>query len=285
MNMNVVQQPAQSTPRTAGEHLFEEYLRSQGITNFEYEKERAGKKKRPDYTVTLDREYLFDVKDFTYTDVPDGGAFDAYQRLRRKIEEVRAQFREYKEWPCCAVLYNDNAHLVDLNTPMIVLGAMYGDAGITMQFDTRTGRIIEGSEREEFLSGGKMLLRGRQGKTAQVRNTTISALITLRHVRTGYARLCKDLSDRKQQPDFDLGEWVGVERDFDQAEEHIGVIVWENAFARIPLPRRLFSGDYDERYGIDDEGNLRRLSAGGGVLEFEALMGEDKSPLFSKAEG
>jgi hypothetical protein len=82
-------------PRTMGERLFEEYLRSQGITDFEYEKEREGKLKRPDYTVRLDREYLFDVKDFIYTEVPEGGSYNPYQRLRSKIGEIRDQFREY----------------------------------------------------------------------------------------------------------------------------------------------------------------------------------------------
>jgi hypothetical protein len=168
---------------------------------------------------------------------------------------------------------------------MIVQGAMYGDLGITMQFDTTSGCILEGSEREEFLSGGKMLMRGMKGGTAQVRNTTISALITLRHVRTGYAHLCKDLRDTKGQPGFSLGGWVGAPRDFDQEEEHVGVIVWENAFARIRFPRHLFCGDYDERYGLDDEGSLRRVYAGRGVLDFEELMGERRSPLFSKRQG
>jgi hypothetical protein len=269
-------------PRTAGELLFEEYLRTQGITDFEYEKERTGKWKKPDYTVTLDREYLFDVKDFTYTDVPEFSTLDPYQRLRSKIGEIRDQFREYKEWPCCAVLYNDNAHLVDLITPMIVQGAMYGNAGVTMKFDAETGEFIKGSEREEFLSGGKMLLRGMKSETAQVRNTTISALITLRMIRTGYGQLCKDLRERKEQTGFSLGGWIGAERDFNQDEEHVGVIVWENAFARLPFPRHLFCGDYDERYGIDDEGNLRRIYVGAGVLEFERLMGEQRSPIFNK---
>jgi hypothetical protein len=272
-------------PRTTGERLFEEYLRSQGITDFEYEKEREGKRKRPDYTVRLDREYLFDVKDFTYTEVPECGSYDPYQRLRGKIGEIREQFREYKDWSCCAVLYNDNAHLVDLTTPMIVQGAMYGDPGITMQFKAATGEFVKGSEREEFLSGGKMLLRGMKSGTAQVRNTTIGALITLRHVRTGYARLCKDLRDRKDQSGFSLGGWVGAERDFNHEEEHVGVMVWENAFARIPFPRHLFCGDYDERYGPDDEGYLGRIYAGRGVLDFEELMGERRSPIFSERGG
>jgi hypothetical protein len=280
-NMTIDTAGVVTEPRTAGERLFEEYLRSQGITDFEYEKKREGKRKRPDYTVRLDREYLFDVKDFIYTEVPECDGYNPYQRLRIKIGEMREQFREFKDWPCCAVLYNDNAHLVDLTTPMIVQGAMYGDSGITMKFEVASGHFVKGSEREEFLSGGKMLLRNMKSGTAQVRNTTISALITLRHVQTGYARLCKDFRDRKGQPGFSSGEWVSAERDFDHEEEHVGVIVWENAFARIPFPRNLFCGDYDERYGLDDEGYLRRIYAGKGVLAFEELMGEEISPIFS----
>lgn len=270
-----------SESRTKGERLFEEYLRSQGITDFEYEKKREDKRKRPDYTVSLDREYLFDVKDFT----SEGGSGGPYKRLRGRIGEIRDQFREYKGWPCCAVLYNDNAHSVDLITPMIVQGAMYGDLGVTIQIDITASQFVEGSEREEFLSRGKMLLRSMKRGTAEVRNTTISALITLRNVSTGYGRLCKDFRDRRGRPGFSLGGWVVAERDFDQEEEHLGVIVWENVFARVPFPRHLFCGDYDERYGLDDVGNLRRVYAGRGVFEFEELMGDRRSPIFSRREG
>jgi hypothetical protein len=282
MNFDTPGETARAEPRTKGEWLFEQYLQTQGIPNFEYEKEHLGKRKRPDYTVTLDREYLFDVKDFTYVEIPPAGSYDPHRRLRQKIGDLRDQFREYKNWPCCAVLYNDNAPLVDLNTPMIVFGAMYGDLGITMQINTTTGQVVEGSERQQFLSRGKMLLRSIKSDRTEVRNTTISALITLRHVRTGYARLCNDLRDRKEQQDFSLGDWVGAERDFDQEEEHLGVIVWENAFARIPFPRDLFRGDYDERYGLDEESYLSRIHIGRGILEYEELIGDKTSPLFTK---
>ena len=39
---------------------------------------------------------------------------------------------------------------------------------------------------------------------------------------------------------------------FDVAEKQLGVIVWENAVARIPLSRELFTGPYDERWGFED---------------------------------
>src|SRR6267154_1341564 len=89
--------------RTVGEKLFEEYLYSQGITDFEYEKERDGKAAKIEYAVTLEREYLFEVKDFEYTGILDDGYYDPCQRLREKIGKLSKKFREYKEWPCCGV--------------------------------------------------------------------------------------------------------------------------------------------------------------------------------------
>lgn len=54
---------------TPGELCFEEYLGAQNLSDFEYEKERPGKERKPDYTVIIDgREYLFEVKDFDYVE-------------------------------------------------------------------------------------------------------------------------------------------------------------------------------------------------------------------------
>ncbi len=279
-------QPAQpmdrvSAARTAGERLFEEYLHSQGIDDFEYEKTQPGKRKKIDYTVTLDREYLFDVKDFTAVEIAASGAYDAHKRLRKKIDHIREQFKEYKAWPCCAVLHNDNAALVDLTTPFIVFGAMYGNLGVRVQFDTTTGERI--SETTEFMSGGKMLFRKLKSLFFDVHNSTISALITLRYVKSGYARLCRDFSE-KRATGVTAKEWIVMDHGVDSEEEHLGVIVWENSFARIPFPREIFCGEYDERYGLSDQAVLTRLFAGTGIVEYEELMGEQRSPVFTMRE-
>src|SRR5688500_16681865 len=95
--------------RTPGEIIFEEYLLSQGLTDFEFEKERPGKKKKPDYTVLVGgREHLFDVKDFDYVEPGSEGGFDSYKRIRGKIGEARRQFKEFQGWPCSVVLFNNN---------------------------------------------------------------------------------------------------------------------------------------------------------------------------------
>src|SRR2546428_9005665 len=54
---------AMADSHTHGEILFEQYLESQGLP-FEFEKEHAGRSKRPDYTIEWDgKTIIFDVKD------------------------------------------------------------------------------------------------------------------------------------------------------------------------------------------------------------------------------
>jgi hypothetical protein len=111
--------------KTIGEKTFEEYLNSREI-KYEFERWRPGKQRRPDYTVFHDREYLLEVKDLEPTDVPEGGPFDGYTRIRSKIDSAAKKFQEYETYPCALVLYNNNAALVDITKPELVLGAMYG---------------------------------------------------------------------------------------------------------------------------------------------------------------
>jgi hypothetical protein len=69
--------------RTTSESLFEEYLFSQGINVFEFEKEWGGIPKHPDYTVEHQGDfYLFDVKEFEDQEFipPIAGGF-AVERL------------------------------------------------------------------------------------------------------------------------------------------------------------------------------------------------------------
>jgi hypothetical protein len=210
----------ENTTRTKGEGFFEKYLLSQGLVNVEFEKLHEGKSKRPDYTVQIDgREYLFDVKDFEPQHPIGFGSYDPHDRIRERIDEARDKFKEYKSSPCCLVLFNNDAPLIHLETPTIMLGAMYGDLGVAVDFDPMTASFDPKTARSQFLGRGKMI----RPNWSNPQNTTISAMMTLRRI---------------------------VVR---QTDERIGVIVWENAFARIPFPRTLFCGAYDERYGLDGD--------------------------------
>ena len=256
-----------SNARTPGELLFEEYLRSQGLTDFEYEKERPGKQRRPDYSVTIEhREYLFDVKDFEPEIYPIGFfSHDPYPRIREKINQVSKQFKEYEGWTCCAVLYNNGDHLLGLNDFTVMYGAMEGDFGVSMVIDVEQGRAIPGSEQYAFLDRGKMI----RPHWVEPQNTKISALITVRKLLVGQTRYMRELRlmIRNKVPGPFPSE---SEVDFDTNEEHVGVIVWENRFAAVPFSRDLFRGNYDARWGLNGD-VIERIYAGEGLLAFEAL--------------
>jgi hypothetical protein len=258
--------------KTIGEETFERYLDAHGI-KYEYEKLPQDKKRPPDYTIQHDREYFLEVKDFNPTDIAPSGFYDGYARIREKIDRARKKFKEYEGEPCALVLYNNDAPLVHITAPDIVLGAMYGDAGVKIPLNVETGEA-SGEAYPAFLGGGKMI----RPHWKEPENTRISALISLRYVNVGFLRLRKYVKDLNLSFSqiFGLTE---TELDFDSEEKQLGVIIWENAFAATPFPRDLFCGDYDEIYGVQD-GSQPRIFAGGGILAYEELEASLKTPSF-----
>jgi hypothetical protein len=222
------------TNRSTGEALFEAYLRSQCLTDWEFEKSHSGKKKRPDYSLSVNGfEYLFDVKEFKQEIISGSIYYDPYTMIRDKIEDGREQFREYKDRPCSLVLYNEGSPFVHLSDPDKMFGAMLGDVGFSIPVNLATG-VASDEGKWGYFDGGKMI----RPKTNKAQNTTISALITLRYV-------------------------------FETGESHLGVIVWENPYARFPLPRDLFCGPYDERYTADPyRSGCARIFAGSQIKAF-----------------
>jgi hypothetical protein len=47
------------------------------------------------------------------------------------------------------------------------------------------------------------------------------------------------------------------------------VIVWENPYARIPLRRDLFTGLFDERWGVINDGLMQRVFRGRALEKLE----------------
>ena len=118
---------------------------------------------------------------------------------------------------------------------------------------------------------GKLLILARAGGLLlSGANTRISALISLRYVNIGFLRPREYTEDSPLHGAELLMHLHEVNLDFDTEEQQLGVIVWENAFAAIPLPRDLFCGHYDEIYGVED-GRQPRVFAGPGILAYEEL--------------
>jgi hypothetical protein len=217
---------------------------------YEFEKEYEGKRKRPDYTITRDdRVFLFDTKDFDPI-TPQFGfqQFDPYIRIRQRIDDGRKKFKAFKKFPCSVVLRNTGNPYVDVESPDIVLGAMYGDSGFEVPLYVGPGisQTPPPPPRNTFLGRGKMVRKN------YTQNTTISALISLRYVAVGTRRLKAIF---KELPHLSVAQSIEVARErlagFDMNERHLGVIVWESAVARIPLSRDLFTGPYDLRWGVE----------------------------------
>jgi hypothetical protein len=233
--------------RTIGEEEFEKYLTAAGYP-FEYEKVWPGKTRRPDYTVTRGGDtFLFDVKDFDpKLPVVGFSQVEMYSGIRRQIEAGRQKFREFKEFPCCVVLRNNGNMFARIEDPVTVSSAMYGDFGWAIPVHVGHGPapVAVPPIRPTFLGGAQMLPN---------KNTTISALLTVRYVAVGRPRMKKILAE---DPTMSLEEARVEARarfgdGLDEGETQQGVIVFENVHARRPLPRDMFSGPYDVRFGAD----------------------------------
>jgi hypothetical protein len=257
--------------RTAGERAFEVYLVENGFTTFEFERAHAGKRKRPDYSLDLDREYLFDVKDMTKDE-----NLDFYKWIREQINQGSRKFREYKGWPCCVVMFAESTRDSKLVTPFCVLGAMYGDYGITIPFDESRGAFDSTRTDSRFVKDGKMM----QPRFSKPQNTTITALITLRELPVGQARLAKYFEETRSDV---MSHWdlLEIQRkvDFDISEKKLGAIVWENAYAAVRLPRELFAGKWDEWWAADD-GTMKCVHVGAALAEFERAYSPPELDIF-----
>jgi hypothetical protein len=260
--------------KTVSETTFEKYLASQNLNDWDYEPEIQGKAQRPDYRLRSNwGELFFEVKEFHQDpkqQMPQCGAYDPYPPLREKINAAREKFQNFKEHCCSLVLFNVDAWLVHLDDSLIVLGSMLGDLGMTFPVDAETGTAAA-EPTWAFLKRGKMI----DYKRRQPQNTTVSALITLTYLPVGQRRFEIEL-ERKER---ELGRSLGPEefmrfaettraRGLDIAETDLRVVVHENPYARAPLTREVFLGEYDERYGPEKD-QIVRVFAGSGIEKLE----------------
>ena len=111
--------------KTASERLFETYLRSHGVNEFDYEPEIVGFTRHPEYRMRLaESELFFGVKEFEPPqEIRAGGSFDPYPPIRSKINEAQKQLRALKGQMCGIVLANPHDSFVFLE-PMVIFGAM-----------------------------------------------------------------------------------------------------------------------------------------------------------------
>ncbi len=234
--------------RNISNHLFEEYLRLEGLP-WEYEPEAAGKSKRPDYRVAVGTEEMrLEVKEFELEydlHVGEGfdkssGVYDPLPRIREKINQASRQFREYKDSCCVLVLYNPGFPRVDIYEPLTLFGAMLGDPGIRYEVNTTTGRVTP-PIRQAFLGGGKMRTNA---------NTTLSAILVLEEFLHGGKR-SRIEEQRRWSEESPEKRTIEIARHDPEAGSVIRIVQYDNPHAKKPLLPILFRGPGDEIWRLD----------------------------------
>jgi hypothetical protein len=114
---------------------------------------------------------------------------DSYTPIRSHIEAGREKFKSVRDYVCALVIVAAPGSLVMLEQPHIVLGAMYGDFGYKIPFNTVRGQGNADEIRSEFFLGnGKMV------RTTRVQNTRIAALITIQQYAVWQLAIRKHLN-------------------------------------------------------------------------------------------
>lgn len=241
---------------TYGEMLFAEYLTSQNI-KFEHEPELPGIRQLFDFVIDHPEadKILLDVKDIENAPMPKrSGAFSPYTPIRSHIEAGKKKFKNAKDYLCALVLVAPPISLAMLESPVVMLGAMYGNHGYIVPLDAVTGEPHRDQIRAEFLVGdGQMLRKNR------VQSTRIAALITVHEYKLLQLTVRKYINTEDGR--------TRAERYADVRNGHIdlpdedaiavGVTVWENGLAAKKLPKDLFRGEMDAWWESDGSGEQR----------------------------
>jgi len=277
---------------TQSERSFEKYLQENAYTDWEFEPDFAGQTKHPDYLLRWRGDaFLFEVKELCRKrPVPPAAVHtDPYASLRAEINEARKQFRGFKGNCCSLVVMNIDDWEARLD-PKFVLAAMLGDLGIAMDFDARQGRPVEATEQSAFLKRGKM----RDPKSGQPQNTTVSSIIVLEEYAPPNPAYRQAFAEEVARREANQGraltanEKVSVTHDLmlqQRLSLHLPAVprvrVIRNPFARIPFPRGLFLGPYDEHWEYADA-EVHRVFAGALAREIELeerVAGDDENRL------
>jgi hypothetical protein len=261
--------------RTVSERAFEEYLSKHRLVA-RYEELPSDITRPCDYSLDLDGKTIrFEVKEWA-PQPPTSGYFDPYPPIRQKIEEGRRKFKQYKERgePCVLVLCHHGRQFIMLD-PLGIFGAMCGDFGWVVPFETTTGVADTDRAEKAFLEGGSMIHHVPNG-SVRLQNTTISAIAVLgsmdicaRRLRIEYRRR-KLAAERPMAPDERLAVLEELDQQTEVREPEVRVAVYDNPDRAVLLPAQFPSGLYDERFGWDGNRPLRSyVGAGLAAIERE----------------
>jgi len=266
--------------KTKSEKLFQSYLQSNRLRNFEYEPKLPGSKKPPDFCLYYGRlRIVFQVKELgPRKELPDG-PFDPHLSVKAKIEEAWRQLRDFPDECCCIVLH-DLGYGPPVLTKDIVYGTMLGKLKIFTPFDPRLGSLTDKSFTAFSNEGGEV-----RWESGEPHKSNVSAIIVLEHLNVGEMRFlaiptraqrgsCRAERFAKAWEEAKLAR--RTQRDVSLRE--LRVVVYKNPYANKKLPGGAFCGAYDERYGRRGK-EIRRIFAGRGIRKLERKRQVPKSPL------
>jgi hypothetical protein len=268
--------------KNESEKIFEQYLDANGFQDkWTHEPSIPGKHAKPDYLVHWKGDKcFFEVKELRKkpNDPTRPAHIYPYQSLRSEINEARKQLKQFKEYSCSLVVFNVDDRTAILR-PIFVFGAMLGNLGLKMDFDPKKGEAVAGSERNAFLNGGKMT----NNKSRQPQNTTISAILVLEEFldNTEIEKAMRK-EEAKQGKQFTGPEMIAIRMELYKDHPIVTVprvVVIENPFARIPFPKDLFKGPFDEhwRWREDLNGKTERVFVGNKLKKLEDLKGKSEA--------
>lgn len=259
--------------RNESELLFEEYLSAHGYTDWTHEIPLEGKRRKPDYRLEHGgASHFLEVKEFD-TPLPGPGcfAYDPYGPIREKINQATRQFKDYKAFSCSVVLASPKPTFVHLAYPWAIIGAMLGNPGFRFQLGIRPDK--EHPLEQVFTGGGKMI----DYKHQKAQNTTVSSIVVLATYPLWWnqGRIAIKERQRELGRETTLDEDLALHESIPDSPEfrRLRVSVYENPYARIPLSRDLFSGPFDQRWGVDGQ-FIRRIYVGSEIAGFEKALGE-----------
>jgi len=297
-------------PETESERLLQQYFESHGFTDYEFEPRLPESRKLPDFclryagsriilevkeinprepeiTVADKNKPLWGKDEATRAHVTRRGlpilgeTSDPHLAVREKIEKAWQKLRHFPNDICCIVLYDTHGPGPTTLEPWLVYGVMFGRLSHVTPYDPQQGFVPDKSHLMFSPAGGEM-----RWDSGESHKTNISAILAVEQFPVGQYRF--RAAAHKRDPRLGtvhravlayeaIKRARGTERDASLRE--VRVIVHENPFATKKLPKNIFCGPYDERYGLRHN-RIKRISAGREIRKLEAQRpAAFKSPL------
>lgn len=241
-----------------GEHLFGTYLAARGYEVLGRHVD-LGTAKRPDFLVRAgDREVVVEIKTFDPSPIPPASRHSGFGArnltpVRTHIGTGAKQLRAIPGRPLVVVLTSPTDPFVPLS-PMEVMQAMYGD--LSVRFGA-TG--LEG-----YLGRNAKLHIAEPDGTSHGHHAHLSAVAVLRCAPAVERRAVVWLREHIHTYDNDLAAYTDALQHAERAgepEEACYLDVFETVSeTAVPLPRAIFNGPLDGRWGRTAPGKYGQLT-------------------------